>query len=100
MRDTIKGTSSPRRVKPGRSAIMVAAVVGARHERMEVADRSFLRKLVMRTTSRGVGICLARLLLASLPIALPAAHAANDIPPPTLENVSYGPHKRNVLDLW
>ncbi len=29
-----------------------------------------------------------------------AAQARADSPPPTYENIAYGPHERNVLDLW
>jgi len=54
----------------------------------------------MRATRRGVGICLAALFLSSWSVARPTACAADDNPPPTLENVSYGPHERNLLDLW
>lgn len=59
-----------------------------------------LGELLVRTIRRAIGICLTGLVLASLPIVLPAARAAEGNPPPSLENVSYGPHERNVLDLW
>jgi acetyl esterase len=45
---------------------------------------------------------LAFLCISSLPLAALAAAPAQQaaLPPPTQKDVHYGPHERNVLDLW
>ncbi|MBX3412427.1 MAG: alpha/beta hydrolase [Pirellulales bacterium] len=40
------------------------------------------------------------MLVATLALAAPAVAFAQRNPPPTREDVAYGPHERNVLDLW
>ncbi len=50
------------------------------------------------TNARDGRYCRGALL--TLAVFLLAAPARADSPPPTYENIAYGPHERNVLDLW
>lgn len=54
----------------------------------------------MHTIGRAIDRRLCCCLLVGLPLALSAVQAANANPPPNFDSISYGPHERNVLDLW
>ena len=52
-------------------------------------------------TSSSTIVLFATVALGLLPPAAPSACAAEpSFKRPTFENIAYGPHERNVLDLW
>lgn len=53
-----------------------------------------------KACSQLAALCLAAVDHGLLAAALAASPAARTAIPPTLENVRYGPHERNVLNFW
>ena len=67
---------------------------------MRQSNRSAVRELLLYAVIASLTAAGGMWIVAPPASAQQGQQAAGTKPAPDLENVSYGPHERNVLDLW